>query len=400
MQNKLKSRKNSIWGMREELIHCETFQTAMDHVDYSTLDKAKNAFIEASKRTLKFAKNYGFVPGSRLGSSANVFSLNLKDYRKKRDGELMVTLLPEGLGTADDARPSDLSGSELQEFWYNIGIKTVSVTTNDAASSGMQTVLLSLYLPSSTPEEVFTPAFMKGFLDGFVEGCRQVGCIYFSGETPQLKNKLYPGKLDIAGALFGVMPPGTRPIDGSELSEGDLIVFVESNGPNENGFTSLRDLASKLPHEYRTKMSNGVEYWKGINNRSILYTPFIQEMLKKGIRPSNIEPITGHGWQKIMRTKKPFRYKIHSMLPVPEVFRFVQKHASISPLEMISIFNYGVGLVIFSKNEKDASQILKIAEKMKLNAIVAGTVEKSKTREVHVLPLNVTLSGNQFFLQK
>lgn len=372
----------------------------MDIVDYATLDRVKMAFIEASKKTLKFAKKYGFVPGEKLGASANAFSLSLKAFKKKRADELFLTLLPEGLGTADDARPADLSEEELIAFWYSIGIKTVSVTTNDAASTGMQTLLLSLYLPSSTPEEVFSPAFMKGFLNGFVEGCRQVGCVYFSGETPQLKSKLYPGKLDIAGALFGVMPAGMKPINGSELGSGDLMVFVESSGPNENGFTTLRDLASRLPHGYRTLMGNGMEYWKAINNRSILYTPFIQEILKKGIRPTNIEPITGHGWQKIMRSKKPFRYVVNSMLPVSEIFRFVQKHANLSPLEMIKIFNYGVGMVIFVSGGEDAEKICSLAKKMNLQAMVAGHVEKSKKREVFVRPLNVILSGTGFLLQQ
>lgn len=374
----------------------------MDTVDYSALDKAKNAFIEASKKTLKFAKKYGFIPDGKLGASANVFSLNLKPYKKKRTDELFVTLLPEGLGTADDARPSDMSDEEMLHFWTNIGHKTVAVTTNDAASTGMQTVLLSLYLPTSTPELIFNETFMKGFLDGFVEGCRQVGCVYFSGETPQLKTKIYPGKIDIAGALFGVMPPGIDPIDGSDLGEGNVMVFVESNGPNENGFTTLRDLAIRLPEGYRSKMANGEQYWKAINNKSILYTPLVQEILKADIRPTNIEPITGHGWQKIMRNKKPLKYVVEHMLPVPEIFRFVQKYSNLPPIEMLKIFNYGAGLVIFLKDEEDANQVLKIAEKQGLKAIIAGHVEKSKDkkREVVVKPLKTTLSGDGFLLEQ
>ena len=184
-----------------------------DHVNYDALDAAKRAFIEAGKRTQEFAKDYGFIPESGFGSSANVFSLDLKPFFKAMgDGtgadSLQITLLPEGLGTSDDARPEDLTDDEATKFWYNIGIKTVAVMTNDAAASGMQTVLISLYLPSSTPELVFNPVFMKGFLDGFVEGCKQVGCVYFSGETPQLKGKIIEGKLDIAGALFGLVPAG------------------------------------------------------------------------------------------------------------------------------------------------------------------------------------------------
>lgn len=370
----------------------------LDHVDYDVLDTAKNAFIEASKSTIKFAEKYGFIPESGFGASANVFSLDLNAFLQAGENRLNITLLPEGLGTSDDARPDDLTDAELEKFWYNIGIKTVAVMTNDAASTGMQTVLISLYLPSSDPALVFSPPFMKGFLAGFVEGCRQVGCVYFSGETPQLKNKIYPGKLDIAGALFGLVPAGSKPIDSSKLRVGNKIVFVESSGVHDNGFTSLRELATRLPDGYNTKLKSDREYWDVINTPTILYTSLVQDILASGIEPTNIEPISGHGWQKLMRSKKPFRYLIREVLPVPEIFQFIEEQTSTSQKEMIKIFNYGVGLAIFVATEDEAERVVELARKHKLNAIVAGELEASDTREVVVEPWDITLESDQFLL--
>ncbi|MFH0837685.1 MAG: AIR synthase related protein [Patescibacteria group bacterium] len=370
----------------------------LDHVNYDVLDRAKNAFIEASKSTVKFAEKWGFVPEAGFGASANVFSLDLSKFIRGGERKLNITLLPEGLGTSDDARPNDLTEKQLEKFWYNIGIKTVAVMTNDAASTGMQTVLISLYLPSSQPEIVFSPAFMKGFLKGFVRGCKTVGCVYFSGETPQLKNKIYPDKLDIAGACFGLMPVGAKPIDSRRLSAGDKIVFIESSGPHDNGFTSLRELATRIPKGYHTKLADGREYWEAINAPTILYTPLVQSILEAGIEPANIEPISGHGWQKLMRSKKPFRYHIKKVLPVPEVFKFVAEATDTSRKEMIRIFNYGVGLAVFVKSEAEAEKVVKIAAKNKLKAVVAGEVKPAKQREVFVEPWNITLESNRFLL--
>lgn len=369
-------------------------------VNYDVLDKAKNAFIAASKKTLKFAAKYGFIPGEKFGASANVFALDLKPYLQTKAEQLYVTLLPEGLGTADDARPDDLTQEETVRFWYNIGLKTVSVLTNDAASAGMQTVLISLYLPSSTPEIVFNKTFMEGFLNGFVEGCRTVQCVYFSGETPQLENKIVPGALDVAGALFGVMPPGQMPVDSKNLRAGDQIVLIESSGPHENGFTTLRSLASKLPQGYRTKLPSGSEYWEAINMPAHLYTPLIQDLLLHGVTLSNIEPITGHGWQKLMRPQKNFRYKIEKMLSVPEVFQFVEKAGGFTPEQMVKIFNYGAGLALYTHTKEDAQKIIKIAEQKNLKAVVAGVVEDAPVREVVIEPLNIVLKGEGFALGK
>ncbi len=354
---------------------------AVDRIDYVDLDRAKNAFIAASKKTLNFAEAYGFMPGG-FGASANVFALDLKPFLKAGAENLLVTLLPEGLGTADD------------------GLKTMSTLTNDAASAGMQTILISLYLPSARPELVFTNEFMEGFLDGFVEGCRRVGCVYFSGETPQLKTKIFEDKLDIAGALFGIVPAGYKAIDSSELVAGDSIVFVESSGPHENGFTTLRSVAEGLPGGYRTKLPSGMEFWEAINAPGHLYTPLVQAILKAGIRPSNVEPITGHGWQKLMRPKQALRYVIEEMLPVPEIFSFVEEASGMNAETMLKTFNYGVGMAIYTHTKEEAAQVVALAAEQGLKACIAGYVEAAEAREVLVKPLSITIGGDGFALGK
>jgi phosphoribosylformylglycinamidine cyclo-ligase len=371
-----------------------------DHVDYDTLDSAKLAFIAASRKTLTFAKDFGFVADDKLGASANIFSLSLEPFIKQGLKEIQVTLLPEGLGTADDARPDDLTDSELESFWYNIGLKSVAVMTNDAATAGMQTILVGMYLPSADPERVFTKQFMKGFLAGFVDGCQQVGCVYLSGETPQLKNKIIPDKLDIAGALFGVVPPGCEAIHSNNIQAGDYIILVESSGPHENGFTTLRALAEKTG--YRARLSDGTEFWQAMNRGSKLYTPLIQAILKQGIFLSNAENITGHGWQKIMRPLKPLRYQIEDFPPILPVFEFAKEQLGMSYTDLLSVFNCGSGLALFCRDRQSAEAVVALATSCHYKAVIAGQVSDSPTgvREVVVPKLGVTLSGEAFKLGK
>lgn len=191
-----------------------------------------------------------------------------------------------------------------------------------------------------------------------------------------------------------------KPIDSQGLDAGQTIVLVESSGPHDNGFTSLRDLAVRLPKGYRTKLPDGREYWEAISEPTILYTPLVQAILEAGIRPTNVEPITGHGWQKLMRSKKSLRHVIETMPPVPAIFKFVEKESGLLPEQMIKIFNYGAGLAIFVKDKETAEKVVKIAAKNKLKAVVAGYTEKATNREVLIKPLNVTLSSGNFALGK
>ena len=243
-------------------------------------------------------------------------------------------------------------------------------------------------------------SFLEGFGSGVVEACKQVGCIYLSGETPQLKSKMIPGKLDIAGAVVALALPGIAPVTATELKAGDSIVFLASSGPHENGFTPLRKLAETLKDGYRTTLADGTQFWRAINAASCLYTPVVRKVLEAGILPSGLENITGHGWQKVMRSKLPLRYRITDPLPVPEIFKFVQEQLGITTKEMLEIFNYGAGFAVFCRSQEDAEKVVAIAKEHEYQAAVVGHIEEAERREVVVEPWDVTLFDEEFALGK
>ena len=381
----------------------------VDQVNYDALDRVKLRCIEASRRTLEFASDYGSVLDGALGASANIFTIplgrlfaNSAEDEQKKGGEIAVSLVTEGLGTADDARPEHLTPEEEYQFWYHIAIKTISALTNDVASCGMRPLLISQYLPTSTPERVFSEGFLDGFLDGFVAGCKKVGSVYISGETPQLKTKIVEGRIDVAGAVFGVMPLGIAPVGGAELGPGQEIIFIASSGPQENGYTPLRELAALLPFGYRTTLPSGMEYWRALNAPSVLYSPLVQEVLCRGIRPVSMENISGHGWLKMMRGKQPLRYRIEQMLPVPEVFSFYAAQKRLAIEDLLSVFNLGAGFMMIARDGNDAHGILRSAEDLGYRALRAGRTEETagEGREVVVEPLGVRLGDGGFLLRK
>ena len=101
-----------------------------------------------------------------------------------------------------------------------------------------------------------------------------------------------------------------------------------------------------------------------------------------------------------MRPKQAFRYVIEQMLPVPEVFSFVEAAAGMTKEEMLRTFNYGVGLAIYVHTDEEAAKVVAVAAEGGLKACVAGQVEESEAREVVVKPLGVVIKGEGFELGK
>lgn len=178
-------------------------------------------------------------------------------------------------------------------------------------------------------------------------------------------------------------------------------MLIESSGPHENGFTSLRDLAGRLEHGYRTRITaDGPEYWRAINAPSRLYTPVIQQLLKDGVPLTNVENITGHGWQKVMRAKRSLRYRISAFPPISPVFEFVRHQLQISYDQLFTIFNCGSGMAVFVPDDASAAKVVAACEARGMRAVNAGVVEDASHREVVIEPLGITLSGEGFALGK
>lgn len=197
------------------------------------------------------------------------------------------------------------------------------------------------------------------------------------------------------------MPAGAEIIDGSKLGPGNKIVLIGSSGPHENGFTTLRHLANKLPNGYRTKLANGQEYWQAINAPSKLYTPLVQNLLKAKIQICNLENITGHGWLKLMRSNKNLSYHIENMLPVPPIFSFVEEQTSMTKEEMLQTFNYGAGFAVFLPDQINTDRTIKIAQQLGYEAVQAGEIFASTSgRALIIEPFNLQINGAEFLLQK
>jgi phosphoribosylformylglycinamidine cyclo-ligase len=117
--------------------------------------------------------------------------------------------------------------------------------------------------------------------------------------------------------------------------------------------------------------------------------------MASGIEIHYLSHITGHGFQKLMRARAPFTYRIRELPSVPEVLEFMVATEGMSDREAYSTFNMGCGFAVYCR-AGDGEDVVRLAAAMGLVAIVAGSVEDGPRRTI--LPNGVVFEGGELDL--
>ncbi|MEG3131018.1 AIR synthase-related protein [Pantoea cypripedii] len=113
--------------------------------------------------------------------------------------------------------------------------------------------------------------------------------------------------------------------------------------------------------------------------------------------PQYIANITGHGWQKVMRSPNALTYIIDNLPSVPLEMKLISEKAQLSVEEAYKTFNMGAGFALFVA-EESVEAILALAEGQPFTALHAGYVENGE-KKVVISPLNITYHGDEFKLR-
>jgi phosphoribosylformylglycinamidine cyclo-ligase len=233
-------------------------------------------------------------------------------------------------------------------------------------------------------------------LEGWRKACTDAGCAWAGGESPSLRGLVHEREIELAGSAVGVIPRGVEPILGERLAAGDEIVLVASSGLHANGASLARLVAEGLPDGYATALRSGRRLGEALLDPSLLYAPLVGALLERGVVPTYLSHITGHGLLKLMRSPKELTYRIVELPPVPEVLEFLVQRAELSPHAAYSTFNMGAGFALCCQPGASAA-VLDVARALGLRALLAGRVEEGP-RQVLLEPLGVRYEGEQLQL--
>ncbi|MDI6807044.1 MAG: AIR synthase-related protein, partial [Candidatus Aenigmarchaeota archaeon] len=200
------------------------------------------------------------------------------------------------------------------------------------------------------------------------------------GETPELRGIINPDTLDLNGASIGLVRPKSRLITGEKISENDIIYGLASSGIHANGLSKARKIAEKLEDGFFTKLQNGKTFGEELLTPTRIYSGVIMEMFEDGVDIHYLQPITGHGWEKIARAKYPFTYRIEHIPEPPLIFQelidYGKQHGfDVSNRENYYVWNMGVGYIIMAP-AASGDHIARIAKKHGIETYELGKVEK------------------------
>lgn len=357
-------------------------------VDYDKLDPFKEECIRRFKQTLVYPNKRGIsiVPDS-IGETAVAVDFGFGDF--------YVAFGVEGLGTknmiaeamTEMERIGKGMGLEERALFSGIGQCEMAMTLNDLSGIGATPILFEPIVATGDSDYLVNEKRSAGIIDGFERGAEITGVAIPGGETPTLKGIVYPNTIDLAGGSLGIIQPKTRLTVGKNLTEGLLIYGVASSGIQSNGVSLARKIAEKQEKGYFTKLPSGRTLGETLLSPCALYSPFVESLFEEGADVRYIQPITGHGFAKIMRKKIPLRYVLENM-PVPqEEFRFMQAVGPVDDEEAHRVWNMGVGLAIIAP-EADRIRIGKAGKKSNLDVYVLGYTEKGE-REVIIPQKNL-----------
>lgn len=349
-------------------------------VDYDVADPAK---VLAQNEGKKTASNmpFGFseVEGTR-GESAYVFDM----------GDSYGALVQEGLGTKSlIAQEIYTKTGEL--YFDQIAQDTVATFINDLVSVGATPVVSNAYWSSSSYKWLEDNKLTTNFIKGWKDACDKSKVVWGGGETQSLNGIVKEDVLELAGCAFGVIKDKNRLVSEKNLSSGDSIILVESNGVHANGISLTRQIAKNLQGGYQTKLKSGQTFGEALLEPTIIYSEMIESLFKNGVEIHYLSNITGHGWRKIMRANKNFTYRINSINKPDELFNFIAKESNSDLKEMYGNYNMGAGYAVYVPSNQTEKAIDAIKQ-VGLNGWHGGNIEEGK-KQLIIEPLEITFEG-------
>ena len=245
----------------------------------------------------------------------------------------------------------------------NVGKDLVAMCVNDVITCGAEPLYFLDYIATGKLE----PNVLGEVVDGIAQACIEAGCSLIGGETAEMPSMYHNDEYDLAGFCTGVVEEDNY-LDGRLIRENDVIIGIESSGLHSNGFSLVNEMLRTHKVYYKDISEVGLP--------TIIYADVVKDCLQNSSTIRGMAHITGGGLQENIPRIIPRGLSIsldYNAWPLPKIFYKIMMAGEISPEEMKSVFNLGIGYCIITSPDGE-DNIHHIINKNGFNSWTIGKV--------------------------
>ena len=311
----------------------------MDYKSAGVDIDAGNHAVDLIKDKVKSTHSKEVLTG--IGSFGSLF--NLKDVLIKYKEPVMVQSI-DGVGT------KTIIARKMNKF-NTIGIDLLSACANDILVMGAKPLTFLDYIAN----DKLNPKIVAEIVEGMTNACKDTGVSLVGGETAEMPDTYLPGEHDLVGIITGIVDK-EKIITGENISPGDILVGLPSNGLHTNGYSLARKIFFEIE---KYNVDTYIDSLKSTVGEALLkphinYTNHVFNILEKNIEIKGIAHITGGGLTENIPRILPDNCSVKikkNTWPKLELFSVLQNLGNVDEDEMFHAFNMGIGMVfIINKN--------------------------------------------------
>lgn len=252
-----------------------------------------------------------------------------------------------------------------------VGQDLVNHCVNDILVQGARPLFFLDYFATGKVE----PDVTASVVEGMAIACKENGCVLLGGETAEMPSMYADGEYDLAGFIVGVVDK-SKVIDGKNISAGDVVLALPSNGLQTNGYSLARKLFFEVGGY---KVDSHIEELGETIGEALLKThqSFLKpldNLLDSG-KIKGLAHITGGGLleniPRILPENVSVELKRGTWHELP-IFGLMQKLGNVEDKEMFRTFNMGVGMIVVCSQEDKEFLLENLENCVEIGKVIDG----------------------------
>ena len=252
---------------------------------------------------------------------------------------------------------------------HTIGIDLVAMCVNDVVVCGAEPLFFLDYFATGGLES----AQAEAVIAGIAEGCLQAGAALIGGETAEMPGLYRTGEYDLAGFCVGAVEKD-QIIDGSAISDGDLVIGIGSSGLHSNGYSLVHAVLERSAADLSDAFGDST-LGETLLTPTRIYVPALLNLIQS-VPVHGIAHITGGGIAGNLKRVLPEHCSAElnrANWPQPAIIDWLQQAGDIDDDELLRTFNCGLGMVVVVAPEQ-ASAVLDALNRHGEQSFIVGKI--------------------------